>query len=77
MERELIKQLAELNDKYLELMAENERIKAEVAIQLSLSLSKLNNEYITISNMKEFTNHFKDGYGAAVADLGMIIKVNN
>jgi len=30
MESELLKQLAELNDKYLALKAENERLKAEI-----------------------------------------------
>jgi hypothetical protein len=31
MENELIKDLAELNDKYLEVKAENERLKGELA----------------------------------------------
>jgi len=42
MENELIKQLAELNDKYQEVKAENERLKEQVELQ------KIN--YINLSN---------------------------
>jgi cell division protein FtsB len=46
MDSELLKQLAELNDKYLEVKAENETLKAKITkIRNELLASKLCNDF--------------------------------